>query len=160
MTPRNPRVSLDISKGVKFQAEKYVNCPVEETKTSNSLPSQPRSLDLPIVPSSDDPSAISLLSRDCVKQFHYICDILKDLELRDPEISNYEGKILGYDTHLALLTMQDARARFKAWGDGIAAFHDGHVRISLDSRLREAPDFRRRAFQILEYMQEYLHEGE
>ena len=56
--------------------------------------------------------------------------------------------------------MKDASARFKAWGKGIAAFHDGYVKTSLDSRLREAPEIRGRALQILQYLQEYLHEGE
>jgi hypothetical protein len=71
-----------------------------------------------------------------------------------------EDQILGYDRDHALLTMQDARARFKAWGESIAAFHPGSVRTSLDFRLREAPEVRGRALQILEYLQEYLHEGE
>jgi hypothetical protein len=96
-----------------------------------------------------------LLSKDCLKRFRYI-----DGLLQDPEASHGEYEISGYDTHLALLAIQDARARFKAWGESIAAFHDGPAKTSLDFRLREAPEIRGRALQILEYLQEYLHEGE
>jgi hypothetical protein len=83
---------------------------------------------------------------------------LQDLEhIQDQE---WQDKSFGYDTYLALLSMKDASARFKAWGESIAAFHDGCVKTSLDSRLREAPEIRGRALQILQYLQEYLHEGE
>jgi hypothetical protein len=111
-------------------------------------------METPIPPSTNDPSAVSILSKDCIKRFHHICDILQDL---DP--NRQEDELSGLDTHLALLTMQDARARFNAWGESIAAFHPGHVRTSLDFRLKEAPEVRGRALQILEYLQEYLHEG-
>jgi hypothetical protein len=49
--------------------------------------------------------------------------------------------------------MKDTSARFKAWGESIAAFHDGHVKTSLDSRFREVPEIRGRALQILQYLQ-------
>jgi malonyl CoA-acyl carrier protein transacylase len=142
-------------KGVNFEAEKHVKYPAEEPKASRSIPSQSSYLERPAVPAFEDPAAISLLSRDCLKRFDYVCDILKDIQIG----KNWD-ETPRFDTSLALLAAQDACARFKAWGDSIAAFHDGCVRTSLDSRLREAPDFRRRALQILEYMQEYLHEGE
>jgi hypothetical protein len=121
-------------------------------KNFHSRPTYPET---PIPPNSNDPSAISLLSKGCLKRFRYIDGLLQDLEA-----SNGEDEIFGYDTHLALLTMQDARARFKAWGESIAAFHDGLARTSLDFRLREAPEIRGRALQILGYLQEYLYEGE
>ncbi len=77
-------------------------------------------------------------------------------------LDSSEGRdeILGEDAHLALFAMQDARARFKAWGESIAAFHDVLARDSLDFRLREALEIRGRAVEILNYLQEYLHEGE
>jgi hypothetical protein len=112
-------------------------------------------LESPVPPVPDDPSAVSLLSKDCLRRFHHICDVLPALK---PSENEYQ--VPDYDRDHALLTMQDARTRFKAWGESIAAFHPGSVRTSLDSRLREAPEVRGRALQILEYLQEYLHEGE
>lgn len=56
--------------------------------------------------------------------------------------------------------IEDANARFNAWGTNIAAFRDGSSRISLDYRMREAPEIKRRALQILEDVQDYLKDGE
>lgn len=126
----------------------------EDFKASTGLSSQ---METPMPPSPNDPAAISLLSKDCLKRFHRICDILQDEAPNHPSLP--EDGFPSLDTHLALLTMQDARARFKAWGDSIAAFHPGHVRTSLDFRLEEASEVRGRVLQILEYLQEYLHEG-
>lgn len=65
----------------------------------------------------------------------------------------------GFDLESTRLTIEDARARFKAWGASIAAFHDGTLRTSLDSRLKEAPGIRGRTLQVLQDLQEYLHDG-
>ena len=106
-----------------------------------------------IPPNSQDfnnPSAISILAKDCLMRLKQICSILKSTRL----------DVTSYDPNIALPTMEDALARFRAWGSSIAAFQPGLAKTSLDSRLREAGGIRNRALKILEELQEYLHEGE
>jgi len=97
-------------------------------------------------------NSISSLSQDCLKRFEEICGILQDLD-QETAIRN------GYDRNPVLLALQDARARFKAWGTSIAGFRKPHLPTSLDFRLREAPEIRTRLLQVLEYLQEYLNDG-
>jgi hypothetical protein len=66
----------------------------------------------------------------------------------------------GYDRNFVFLTMQDGRARFKAWGTNIAAFKDGRHPTSLDFRLKDGPEIRSRLLNVLEYLQEYLKDGQ
>jgi hypothetical protein len=72
-----------------------------------------------------------------------------------------EGSVQnGYNRNFVLLTMQDGRAKFKAWGTNIAAFKDGRHPTSLDSRLKDAPEIRSRLLNVLQYLQEYLNDGQ
>lgn len=95
---------------------------------------------------------ISAQALYCLRRFETICDELQNIE-QETAIQN------GYDRNLVLLTMQDSRAKFKAWGTSIAAFRKGHVPTSLDFRLRDAPEIRSRLLQVLEYLGEYLNDG-
>lgn len=67
---------------------------------------------------------------------------------------------IGYNRNSVLLVMQDGRARFKAWGTNIAAFRDGQLPTSLDFRLKDALEIRSRLLKVLEYLQEYLGDGQ
>jgi hypothetical protein len=129
-----------------------------DTRQDNDQPhtpgsSYPTSSEAPRPPDFSDPSAISLLAKDCLERFKKICDVLNNSPPN--KASQHE-----YDRDLALLTMQDASARFRAWGANIGAFHNGLHRASLDFRLKEASGIQDRALKILVYLQEYLHEGE
>ncbi|KFY60055.1 hypothetical protein V496_05455 [Pseudogymnoascus sp. VKM F-4515 (FW-2607)] len=95
---------------------------------------------------------ISAQALYCLRRFETICDELQNIE-QETAIQN------GYDRNLVLLTMQDSRAKFKAWGTSIAAFRKGHVPTSLDFRLRDAPEIRSRLLQVLEYLGEYLNDA-
>lgn len=65
----------------------------------------------------------------------------------------------GYERDATLLTTQDARSRFKAWGNSIAAFQDVTIKSSLDARLQDADDIRKRILKILENVKESLDDG-
>jgi len=97
-------------------------------------------------------SAISLISRACLEKFERLHDILQSLP-------SEEAGDIELDVHNAKLVIEDALARFKAWGTNIAAFRDGNLRISLDFRLREAPRVKGRALRILRDLEEYLDDG-
>lgn len=103
-------------------------------------------------PNPSSLNSISSLSQDCLRRFEGICDELQKL---DQETASKNR----YDRNLVLLALQDARARFKAWGTSIAGFRKPHLPTSLDFRLREAPEIRTRLLQVLEYLQEYLNDG-
>jgi hypothetical protein len=75
------------------------------------------------------------------------------------EIIVEESGRRGYDRNQALIVMQDAHARFKAWAVNIAALHSGNLQSSLDFRLTEAADVRRRILKVLEDLQESLNAG-
>lgn len=96
--------------------------------------------------------SISALALDCLSRFDKICDDLQSL-------GQETAKGNGYDRNLVFLAMQDARVRFKAWGNNIAAFRKGHLPSSLEFRLREAPEIRTRLLQVLDYLREYLNDG-
>lgn len=98
-------------------------------------------------------TAISPQALYCLRRFETICDELRNIE-QETAIQN------GYDRNLVLLAMQDSRAKFKAWGTSIAAFRQGHVPTSLDFRLRDALEIRSRLLQVLEYLGEYLNDGQ
>jgi len=97
-------------------------------------------------------SAISLIARACLKKFEILHDLLQSLPLDQP------GDI-ELDLQNTRLVVEDAQARFKAWGTNIAAFRDGNLRISLDFRLNEAPGVKSRAIRILKDLEEYLDDG-
>jgi hypothetical protein len=107
------------------------------------------------VATTTDPTAgspIAANSRKCVADFTNLCDALR-------EVTAEESGRRGYDRNQALIAMQDAHARFKAWAVNIAALHSGNVQSSLDFRLMEAADMRRRILKILEDLQESLNAG-
>ncbi|KAF4628213.1 hypothetical protein G7Y89_g9937 [Cudoniella acicularis] len=95
----------------------------------------------PIVPDAAALSPISVLAKDCLKQLEGLCDIVGRL-LPD------KAEELGFDLDSMRLTVEDARARFKAWGTNIAAFRPRTLRTSLDFRLAEAPGIKRRTLQF------------
>jgi len=97
-------------------------------------------------------SVISLIARACLKKFERLHDILHSLPLDQPGETEF-------DLQNTRLVVEDAHARFKAWGTNIAAFCDGNLRVSLDFRLNEAPGVKSRAIQILQDLDEYLDDG-
>ena len=66
----------------------------------------------------------------------------------------------GINREITLLAIDDARARYRAWGTNIAAFHASGLRTSLDSRLKEAPSILSRTLQVLVDLREYLTDGQ
>jgi hypothetical protein len=101
-------------------------------------------------PTSSSP--IALNSRKCVDYYTNLCTALKEIIVE-------ESGRRGYDRNQALIVMQDAHARFKAWAVNIAALHSGNLQSSLDFRLTEAADVRRRILKVLEDLQESLNAG-
>jgi hypothetical protein len=97
-------------------------------------------------------SEISTLCKDCLECYQSLCDTLSDTTLE-------QGWQFGYNRDLTLITVQDARIRFKAWAVNIAALHKGHLRSSLDFRLKDASDTRQRTLKILGNLQESLRAG-
>jgi len=106
----------------------------------------------PSHPLSLTSSSIYSLALPCLKSIENICDGLRLIEQENASQN-------GYDRNLVLLSMLDARAKFKAWGGNIAAFRKPYLSTSLDFRLKEAPEIRTRLLQVLEYLQEYLNDG-
>lgn len=97
-------------------------------------------------------ATIYSLSLDCQKCFGRICDELQSLE-QDEANQN------GYNRNFILLSSQDSRAKFKAWGTSIAALRKPSLPTSLEHRLRDAPEIRSRLLQVLTYLHEYLNDG-
>ncbi|CAG8953279.1 hypothetical protein HYFRA_00003486 [Hymenoscyphus fraxineus] len=91
-------------------------------------------------------SAIAPLANECLKIFQNLLDTSQKCH-PDFEIDNVRT------------TIDEARARFKAWGINIAAFRSAEIRTSLDSRLSEAPAIRSTILQILEDLKGYLTES-
>lgn len=92
-------------------------------------------------------SPISLLSNDCLEIFQELGGASSNPQL-DFDLDTVQG------------TIEDARARFRAWGTNIAAFRNGKLRTSLDFRLSEAPGIRNTILQVLKDLKEYLAECE
>jgi hypothetical protein len=97
-------------------------------------------------------SPIALNSRKCVEYYSNLCAALKEITVED------SGR-RGYDRNQALIAMQDTHAKFKAWAVNIAALHSENLQSSLDFRLMEAADIRRRILKVLEDLQESLSAG-
>lgn len=94
-------------------------------------------------------STISYEAKKCLELFTELSTILNSTPsdpAQQPEID--------YET--TKLATEDARARFRAWGTNIAAFHNSALRTSLDSRLKEAPSILGRTLQVLIDLREYL----
>ncbi|KAM3075257.1 hypothetical protein ACMFMG_007299 [Clarireedia jacksonii] len=103
-------------------------------------------------PKLDPLEGIFVRSVDCLERFRNAVQILK--ETRPSQATSY-----GYDLEFSLFTIQDAFAHFKAWGNNIAAFHDGVLRSSLEFRLKEASEIRQRILKILGNLQVSLYEA-
>jgi hypothetical protein len=56
----------------------------------------------------EDESAISTLSKVCLKEYENLCSSLRNTNSED-------AKQIGYDRSLVLRAVEDAKARFKAW---------------------------------------------
>ena len=95
-------------------------------------------------------STICLLANGCLKKFKRLFDVL------NRQYTSIDAQV---DLDSTRLVIEDAQARFRAWGTNIAAFREGKHRISLDYRLNEAPGIKRRTLQILGDLQEYLGDG-
>jgi hypothetical protein len=100
----------------------------------------------------DHSSEIFIHCKECVDQYEDLVDLLRDITLDN-------AKEYGYDRDLSLGIVQEAQARFKAWAVNIAALQKGHLRSSLDFRLKEATDIRRRILKDLGNLQDSLLEG-
>lgn len=83
-------------------------------------------------------------------------DLFKELSLAVESVSGPYRTDKSIDHDKASLTLEDAKARFRAWGTNIAAFHDSTQRTSLDARLKEAPEMSSRALRILGDLQDNL----
>lgn len=102
------------------------------------------------IATTTDPTAgspIAVNSRKCIADLTNLCDTLR-------EVTVEESGRRGYDRNQVLVAMQDAQARFKAWAVNI-----GNMRSSLDFRLMDAADMRRRALKVREDLQESLNAG-
>jgi len=107
------------------------------------------------IATTTDPTAgspIAVNSRKCIADLTNLCDTLR-------EVTVEESGRRGYDRNQVLVAMEDAQARFKAWAVNIAALHSGNMRSSLDFRLMDAADMRRRTLKVLEDLQESLNAG-
>lgn len=96
---------------------------------------------------------VSTISREAKKCLELFTALSSVLSAPPPNLQS------GIDLENTKLAVDDSRARFRAWGTNIAAFHDSKLRTSLDSRLKEAPGILGRATQILKDLQEYLSDG-
>jgi hypothetical protein len=105
---------------------------------------------VPVVIEDEEVSSISVLANGCLERFKKLV-----VSLQRPGTPGDAG----FDIESTRLAIEDARARFKAWGTSIAAFHNGRLRTSLDFRLNEAPGIRGRTVQVLRDLQEYLDEA-
>ncbi|KAG4444165.1 hypothetical protein IFR05_000394 [Cadophora sp. M221] len=123
--------------GVAFEG--YLQEVIAETKNPS------------LVPSST--TTISSLAKECVKRYDTLCTILRET---DSETDTAHGFVRDD----VLIRIQDARPRFKAWATNIAALQEGHLKSSLDFRLREAEEVRSRVLKILDSLKESLNEAE
>lgn len=99
------------------------------------------------------PSAISVLCKACLGRYSTLCDGL--------DASTLEQALdTGFDQNASLDLMEDARSRFKAWAVSITALQGAHFQSSLDFRLKEATEIRRRIVKILTDLEKSLHEGQ
>jgi len=92
---------------------------------------------------TEDISPIFMLCRQCLDGFQGLSEDLRDMAHDDALKRGF-----GHDEKLR--AAQDLRLRFKAWAVNIAALQKGHLRSSLDFRLRNAAELRQRIIQILE----------
>ena len=101
-----------------------------------------------------DASTISFEAKKCLELFTELSTLL-DLVPSTPTFQLPPG----ISHEIAKLAIEDSRAKFRAWGTNIAAFHESRLRTSLDSRLKEAPSISARTIQVLADLQEYLTSG-
>ncbi|KAB8300154.1 hypothetical protein EYC80_000381 [Monilinia laxa] len=106
-------------------------------------------IDAPVLNSSE---GIYDRSVDCKKRFEHSIQRLK-------ELNHSEAQSHGYDHDSSLFAIQDIFAHFKAWGNSIAAFQEVVVQTSLEFRLKEASEIKRRVLKILGNLQVSLHEA-
>jgi hypothetical protein len=85
-------------------------------------------------------------------QYEDLVDVFRNVTLDN-------AKKYGYNRDPSLGTVQEAQARFNGWAVNIAAFQKGHLRSSLDFRLKEATDIRGRILKVLGNLQDSLREG-
>ncbi|RDL39878.1 uncharacterized protein BP5553_04218 [Venustampulla echinocandica] len=98
------------------------------------------------------PTLIAPKARTCLGYLEKICDTLRI-------ITPDQAIKVGFERNTALLNFQDAIAKFQAWGVSIAAFRSEMRPMSLDFRLRDALDIRKRLCQVLEELREYLEDS-
>lgn len=100
----------------------------------------------------DNVSPISSLSNDCLKYYQILHGALA-------KSTDEEATERGYDRDSSLTEIFDALSRFRAWGGNIAAFQKGHLKSSLDARLKEAKGIRERILRILRDLKQSLETG-
>ncbi|KAH7327481.1 hypothetical protein BKA65DRAFT_68013 [Rhexocercosporidium sp. MPI-PUGE-AT-0058] len=99
---------------------------------------------------SSSTATISSLAKECVKRYDLLCAALRETPT---EVATANGFVRDD----VLIRIQDAWPRFKAWATNIAALQEGHMKSSLDFRLREATEIRSRVLKILESLKESLN---
>jgi Tfp pilus assembly PilM family ATPase len=112
----------------------------------------PTSSSVPVVAVSAEQSPIYTLASACRQRFE---DLSHTLYSFSSDMSDQPT----FDLDSTRNSIEDAKARFKAWATNIAAFRKGTVRTSLDFRLAEAPGIKGGTLQVLEDLEEYLVEG-
>jgi hypothetical protein len=105
----------------------------------------------PVLVDLTQPIPIAPEANTCLSYLERICDALRILK---PE----EEIRIGVERITAFVNFQDAQAKYKAWGVSIAAFRSGLHPTSLDFRLRDAVDIRKRLSLVLEELREYLED--
>lgn len=96
--------------------------------------------------------AISVFYKSCLSSYDGVQAALFS--------STYEqAKQSRYDRDGLIVSIQEARSKFKAWAQNIAAFQSPKLRTSLDFRLKEATGIRERIIKILQELQTSLSEG-
>src|SRR3954466_15718302 len=105
----------------------------------------------PVAPLLTDQSPIYASASACRRKFEELSHVLHGM------FTNRKDQ-LTFDLDYTHNLVEDAKARFKAWGTNIAAFRHGTLRTSLDSRLSKAPGIRDSTLQVLGDLQEYLTE--
>jgi len=92
------------------------------------------------------------LCQECLEEFQKLVEALEGVSLDD-------GMQRGYDIDTALTTVEEGQSRFKAWAINIAALQRGHLRSSLDFRLKDATEIRTRILKVVKDLVQSLSSG-
>ena len=101
---------------------------------------------------TNDATEIFPLCKECLQLFEELVETLEG-------VSFEEAMANGYDRDATLTALEEAQSRFKAWAIGIAALQRGHLRSSLDFRLKDAKDIRTRILKVLRDLVQSISSG-